>query len=114
MLMLVGSFHSKSLDLHISVTVLRVEQGLDFSKKVTFDDDDDTDWNIIAEATKSKSSSDDSLPRNQSLSQMSQGKLGNIRKKCIFFQQNSFYADVFVMELLIFPTYLQYLPQYNV
>lgn len=64
---------SKALDLHVSVTVLRVEHGLDFSKKVTFDDDELDACNIIADTNKSKTSSDESLPRNQSLSQMSQG-----------------------------------------
>ncbi|CAL8122036.1 unnamed protein product [Orchesella dallaii] len=68
----------KSLDLHISVTVLRVEHGLDFSKKVTFDDDGN-DLSSIAESNKNKlSSSDESLPRNQSLSQMSQASSGDI------------------------------------
>ncbi|ODM98382.1 Bumetanide-sensitive sodium-(potassium)-chloride cotransporter [Orchesella cincta] len=68
----------KSLDLHISVTVLRVEHGLDFSKKVTFDDDEN-DANSVVESNKNKlGSSDDSLPRNQSLSQMSQASSGDI------------------------------------
>ena len=50
---------SKAFDLHLSVGILRLQEGLDLSQHET--------------ASKTKNSTE-SLPRNQSYSQMSQGR----------------------------------------
>ncbi|CAG7732395.1 unnamed protein product, partial [Allacma fusca] len=62
----------KALDMHLSVTILRVDTGLDFSKTITFGDDTTLSPSPKpGEMPKSKSNSAESLRRNQSFSQIS-------------------------------------------
>lgn len=69
------AFCSKALDMHLAVTILRIAEGMDFSKKLTFGEEPST----VAKGqsdNKSKASSDECLrnnPSNHSLSQMSHG-----------------------------------------
>jgi len=72
-------FCSKSLDLHLSVCILRVSGGLDFSTKITFG----KETNLSPSSNYSDlSKSNASLPKNlsdQSFYAVSQGKPGALK-----------------------------------
>jgi hypothetical protein len=65
--------------MHLAVTILRVSEGLDFSKLITFGDEllyPNPGGNMQSgsnSSNKAPNASDECIPRNQSLSQMSQG-----------------------------------------
>lgn len=56
-----------AFDLHMGVGILRLQQGLDSSKNVKLEDE--------LQTSRNQYTSIESLPRNQSYSQMSQGKI---------------------------------------
>lgn len=61
--------------MHLAVAILRVQEGLDYSKVVASNDEvmnGKTEKGVLPIP---HSTSTESLPRNQSFSQMSQGKL---------------------------------------
>lgn len=72
---------SKAFDMYMGVAILRLQEGLDYSKVIA--DEDDLVNGIsptVAAGEKgnirTRQNSQESLPRNQSFSQMSQGELG--------------------------------------
>jgi hypothetical protein len=75
---------SKALDMYMAVAILRLQEGLDYSKVVADEDDLVNGVNSIAGGGEkgiihTRQNSQESLPRNQSFSQMSQGQLGTLR-----------------------------------
>lgn len=65
----------------MGVAILRLQEGLDYSKVIAEDDDLVNGVNPVAGAgekgnIRTRQNSQESLPRNQSFSQMSQGELG--------------------------------------
>ena len=62
--------------MHLSVTILRVDGSMDYSKRITFGDDVplSASPNKSGDMPKSKSNSAESLRRNQSFSQISHGR----------------------------------------
>ncbi|OXA61877.1 Bumetanide-sensitive sodium-(potassium)-chloride cotransporter [Folsomia candida] len=69
-----GTIH-KAMDMHLAVTILRVGNGMDFSKSVIFGED--IPASTLQPDNKSESL-DECLPRNQSLSQMSHASSGEL------------------------------------
>lgn len=63
---------SKALDSNLSLAILRIQEGLDYSK--IFKDSEMFTANIENGKSKLIHSSEDNIPRNISYSQMSQGK----------------------------------------
>ena len=59
--------HSEALDMHLSVGILRTQDGMDFSSVIE-EEDQMTPQQLMQEAKKEKE-----IPRNQSESQLSQG-----------------------------------------
>lgn len=71
---------SKALDMYISVVILRLQEGLDYSKVIADEDDLVNGISSVAGGGEkgiihTRQNSHESLPRNQSFSQMSQGEL---------------------------------------
>jgi hypothetical protein len=69
---------SKALDMHLGVAILRLQEGLDYSKVVASNDEvmnGKADKGVLPIP---HSNSTESLPRNQSFSQMSQGTLQHV------------------------------------
>lgn len=67
--------------MYMAVAILRLQEGLDYSKVVADEDDLVNGINSIAGGgekgvIRTRQNSQESLPRNQSFSQMSQGELG--------------------------------------
>lgn len=71
--MCIISFFSKALDMHLSVGILRLQNGLDYSNLMLDEDGQVNEQSILA--TRTRNNSTESLPRNQSYTQMSQGRL---------------------------------------
>ncbi|OXA61539.1 Bumetanide-sensitive sodium-(potassium)-chloride cotransporter, partial [Folsomia candida] len=65
----------KAMDMHLAVTILRIGNGMDFSKSVIFGEDIPAS---TMQAENKSGSSDECLPRNQSLSQMSHASSGEL------------------------------------
>ena len=74
---------STALDMYMGVAILRLQEGLDYSKVIAEEEDLLNGISPTAAAGREKGNvrtrqnSQESLPRNQSFSQMSQGELGN-------------------------------------
>jgi hypothetical protein len=69
--------------MYMAVGILRLQEGLDYSKVVADEDDLVNGINSIAGGgekgtIRTRQNSQESLPRNQSFSQMSQGELGTL------------------------------------
>lgn len=64
---------SKALDMHLAVGILRLQNGLDYSHIITVDEDGQINEQSNILHTRTRNNSTDSLPRNQSYTQMSQG-----------------------------------------
>lgn len=69
-------FFSKALDMHLSVGILRLQNGLDYSNLMLDEDGQVNEQSILA--TRTRNNSTESLPRNQSYTQMSQGRLSYV------------------------------------
>lgn len=79
--------------MHLAVTILRIDNGLDFSKKITFGEDLPSIAPSNPMENKVKAVSDECLPRNQSLSQMSHGKRFFVFK--LFFSQMKMFTTIY-------------------
>jgi hypothetical protein len=71
---------SKALDMYMGVAILRLQEGLDYSKVIADEDDLMNGISSVAGGGEkgimhTRQNSQESLPRNQSFSQMSQGEL---------------------------------------
>lgn len=66
--------YSKALDMHLAVAILRLQEGLDYSKVVASSNGTNMNGPTEKNALRTRQNSTESLPRNQSFSQMSQGK----------------------------------------
>jgi hypothetical protein len=72
--------YSKALDMYMAVAILRLQEGLDYSKVIADEDDIVNGISSVAGVgekgtIRTRQNSQESLPRNQSFSQMSQGEL---------------------------------------
>lgn len=59
--------------MHLAVGILRLQNGLDYSHIINMDEDGQINEQSMANNTRTRNNSTESLPRNQSYTQMSQG-----------------------------------------
>jgi hypothetical protein len=60
--------------MHLAVAILRLQEGIDYSKVVASSNGTNINGPTEKNAVRTRQNSTESLPRNQSFSQMSQGK----------------------------------------
>lgn len=60
--------------MHLAVGILRLQNGLDYSHIIQLDEDGQINEQSMLNSTRTRNNSTESLPRNQSYTQMSQGK----------------------------------------
>lgn len=81
--------YSKALDMHLAVGILRLQNGLDCSHIIHVDEDGQINEQSILNNTRTRNNSTESLPRNQSYTQMSQGMLFMNEMECFICNINA-------------------------